>query len=231
MFDIYLRKFKDRIGEPLAYRLEKIDPKMITIFGLGFGLASAILAYFSLFVWALIFWLINRSLDGLDGLVARLHDKQDDLGGYLDTMVDWIVYAALPFGLVLAEPNAIRYLALAILLASFYINTAALMYLSIILEKKPFQKQDNQTTIIMPPGLVGGTETILFYCLILLFPGRIVLLFSIFAGLVSITIIQRISWAVRNLSPSQRKGRNNENQFSSSKILPVQHAATKDIPE
>ena len=230
MFDTYLRKLKDRIGKPLAYRLDKIDPKIITIIGLGFGLASAILAYFNLFVWALIFWLINRTLDGLDGLVARLHDKQDDLGGYLDTMADWIVYAALPFGLVLAEPNAVRYLALAILLASFYINTVALMYLSIIQEKKPFQKQDVQTTIVMPPGLVGGTETILFYCLFLLFPGQIVLLFSIFAGLVSITIIQRISWAVRNLSPSQHEGRNNENQYSSTKILPVQHAASKDIP-
>ena len=200
MFDDYLRVVKDRVGAPLARRLSGIAPNAITLIAFVFGLGSATFAYFGMYGWALSFWLLNRVLDGLDGLVARMHTKQDDFGGYLDILLDFVVYAALPIGIVLGAPGPDRYLVLIIMLAIYYINTASWMYLAAILEKRAAHNPGTPTTIVMPKGLIGGLETILAYCLFLLFPAQLSLLFFVFSLLVSVTIIQRLIWARKNLS-------------------------------
>lgn len=173
MFDSYLRNLKDRIGEPLARRMPNVAPNAITLAALLFGLGSAALAANGLFLWGLSFWLLNRTLDGLDGLLARLHNHQGDFGGYLDILFDFVVYAAVPIGLVLAAPTLEHFLALAVMLAAFYVNTASWMYLAAILEKRRLRDPETATTIVMPSGLIGGFETILAYGVFLLFPAHI----------------------------------------------------------
>jgi hypothetical protein len=106
-----------------------------------------------------------------------------------------VIYASLPIGLVFGSPSNGRYLALAFLLGSFYVNTASWMYLAAILEKRIAHNPNTQTTIVMPAGIIGGFETIIAYGIFLLFPSYITILFSIFGILVSITIIQRLIWA------------------------------------
>ena len=150
MFDTYLRNVKDRLGEPIARRMPNIPPSSITLTALFFGLGSAALAAHGLFLWSLAFWLLNRTLDGLDGLLARLHNRQDDFGGYLDILFDFVAYAAVPIGLVLAAPTTERYLALAIMLATFYVNSASWMYLAAVLEKRNARDPKTATTIVMP---------------------------------------------------------------------------------
>jgi hypothetical protein len=100
---------------------------------------------------------------------------------------------------VLASPTSDRYLALAVMLAAFYVNTASWMYLAAILEKRSSHDPDIATTIVMPAGLIGGFETILAYCVFLLFPAYITILFYFFSALVFITIVQRLVWAQRSL--------------------------------
>ena len=197
MFDTYLRNQKDRIGAPLAKRMSTIRPQAITLIALVVGLTAAFVAARGWYLWALALWLLNRSLDGLDGLLARLHNRQSDFGGYLDILVDFVIYAALPIGLVLSNPTLDRYLALAFMLGVFYINSASWMYLAAILEKHHAREPETATTIVMPAGLIGGFETILAYGIFLLFPDAMALMFSIFSGLVVVTIIQRLNWAWR----------------------------------
>lgn len=200
MFDTSLRRFKDQVGAPLAQSLSRVRPIVITALALVAGLFAAWFAFTQFYFAAFAFWILNRILDGLDGLMARLQDKQSDFGGYVDILTDFIVYASLPIGLVAGSPSSERYLALAFLLASFYVNTASWMYLAAILEKRSAHKPDIQTTIVMPAGIIGGFETIIAYGIFLLFPARITTLFSIFAVLVFITILQRLIWAKRNLA-------------------------------
>lgn len=200
MFDAPLRRFKDQVGTPLARRMSGISPTLISILGLAIGLFATYAAYKQQYLWALMLWLLNRILDGLDGLIARLHQRQSDFGGYVDILTDFIIYAALPIGLVAGSPSNERYLALAFLLASFYVNSASWMYLSAILEKRAAHSAETQTTIVMPAGIIGGFETIIAYGIFLLFPVYITALFSIFATLVFITILQRLIWAKRTLS-------------------------------
>jgi len=200
MFDSTLRRFKDQVGTPLARHMSRVSPMFISILALAVGLFAAYGAFKGQYLWAFAFWILNRLLDGLDGLIARLHDRQSDFGGYVDILTDYIVYAALPIGLVAGSASNERYLALIFLLAFFYVNTASWMYLAAILEKRAAHSPETQTTIVMPAGIIGGFETILAYGIFLLFPAHITILFSIFATLVFITIVQRLIWAHKHLS-------------------------------
>lgn len=150
---------------------------------------------------ALALWLVNRIFDGLDGMLARVTQQQTDFGGYLDIVADFAVYAAVPIGLFLGRATADLGISLALLLGSFYVNAASWMYLSAILEKRCAGAgvRGELTTVTMPAGLVGGTETILFYSAFLIWPGALRWLFPVMAGLVVLGVFQRLWWAQRHL--------------------------------
>lgn len=207
MLDPLLRRTKDVVLAPLTQTpLRHLHPTVITVIAVLVGLAAAGVASQELYGWGLGLWILNRFLDGLDGTVARSQGKQSDLGGYLDIVLDLVAYAGIPIGLVMAQPSLELYLALAILLASFYVNTGAWMYLAGLIEKRQREgicdptSSESLTSLIMPPALIEGTETIVLYTLFFLFPQRLLLLFYVMATLVGVSIFQRMIWAIQNLS-------------------------------
>jgi phosphatidylglycerophosphate synthase len=149
---------------------------------------------------ALALWLANRVLDGLDGTLARVQGAQSDVGGYVDLLLDFVVYAAIPFGLVLGRPSVATALAALALVGSFYVNAASWMYLAALLERRGVgaRSRGELTSITMPEGLIGGSETVVLYTLFL---------FSAMAALVVVTAAQRLVWAVRRLPPPVPNGR------------------------
>ena len=192
MFDPELRIVKHRLLSPLA---EKITVSATYLTGLGFaiGLLSVMFAWQGRYWLALMAWLLNRLFDGLDGEVARVKTQQSDWGGYLDILADFVVYALLPIGLMMSNTSLSGWFALAFMLACFYVNAASWMYLSALLEKR--QATQSLTSITMPKGLIEGTETIVMYCLFIVFHDFLAILYSLMALLVIITIFQRLSWA------------------------------------
>ena len=205
MLDHRLRVYKDVVLRPLAARLENISPNQITVLAALVGLAAAGAATIPAYGLALALWLVNRVLDGLDGMVARRCKRQSDFGGYLDIVLDFAVYAAVPIGLYLGAPGYGTGVALIALLGAFYINAVSWLYLSAILEKRQAGAgtRGELTAVTMPSRLIGGTETILFYVAFLIWPGQLWWLFSAMAGLVMVTIGQRLWWASRNLAEGQ----------------------------
>ncbi len=201
MFDNLARNTKEIVLTPLARPLAQVHPNVVTLVALGFGLAAAGLAWQQWYVGAGLLWAINRFTDGLDGTVARVHGRQTDFGGYLDILADYVVYAAVPLGLVLGLPTAVNWLALALLLVSYYVNAASWMYLAAILEKRQqgATAVGEKTTIIMPPAVIGGTETALIYFLFLLWPSQLVWWLGGMTALVVVSIIQRLVWAAREI--------------------------------
>ncbi|MBA3946884.1 MAG: CDP-alcohol phosphatidyltransferase family protein [Herpetosiphonaceae bacterium] len=202
MVDKVLRVPKEKVLAPIATHLApRIHPTTITLIAFGFGLVASGAVWQRAYGLGVSLWLINRVLDGLDGTVARLNGKQSDLGGYIDVVLDHVIYATLPIALVLAQPSVAAWLSLTALLSSFYINGASWMFLAALLEKRRAgaSAQGELTTITMPGGLIEGTETVVFYALFLLFPGATTLLFSLMAVLVFTTIVQRLVWALRHL--------------------------------
>lgn len=201
MLDPLLRPVKDRLLAPVARQLGGVAPGLITAIGLLVGLAAGLASGCRAYGVGLVCWILCRVLDGLDGVQARAHRRQSDLGGYFDQVSDFLIYAAVPVGLVIGRPEDGLATPALWLLASFYVNAASWMYLSAILERRGLGAtiRGEETTITMPDGLIGGSETILFYGLFFLFPGKLALLFLLMAVLVAITALQRVLWSARTL--------------------------------
>jgi phosphatidylglycerophosphate synthase len=200
MRDSVLRQQKDRFLAPVAeYAFISIHPNAVSIAALVVGLLSALAVSQQAYLAGLALWLMNRILDGLDGVVARTHRKQSDFGGYLDLFLDTIVYLAVPLAFVVASPSITNLGAALILLASYYLNTISWTILSALLEKRRLQPANRLTSLEMPTGLIEGAETIVFYAAFHLLPGYVAPLFWLMAALVVFTAGQRIVWAYRHL--------------------------------
>jgi phosphatidylglycerophosphate synthase len=208
MFDHLLRGFKDQLLAPLARLLVGVSPNALTVAACLVGVACAVAVAVGAWWLALALWIANRVLDGVDGSVARLTNRQTDLGGYLDILLDFVVYAAIPLGILVRfaaihhRCEAIIAQLIALLEAAFFVNACSWMYLAAVLEKRRAgaAARGELTSVTMPPGLVAGTETVVFYAAFL-FVGAVdygeclAWLLGVMAALVSVTIVQRLIWA------------------------------------
>lgn len=202
-----MRLVKDITFNPLARFVQHMPPWFFSVMGLLVGLATAVALWQQAYALGFLLWFFNRVFDGLDGAVARLCGLQSDFGGYLDIVVDFVVYAAIPVGLVAGVVDASAstgtaqplVLGLIFLLCTYYVNAASWMYLAAILEKRHAAYDGRLTTITMPAGIIGGTETIVFYTAFILFPSYLVWLFSLMGLLITVTILQRLVWAARHI--------------------------------
>ena len=120
-------------------------------------------------------YVFSRILDGLDGAYARLTKQQTDFGGYFDILVDFTCYGLIPLGVTAAHPDYHSWIALVYLEVTFFVNAAGLFFLSALIEKdavvrKKFFSKKELTTLTMPPALIEGTESLILFGAIILFP-------------------------------------------------------------
>ncbi len=201
MRDATLRQKKDDVMVPLARHLfGSVHPNVISFIAMSVGVITIVAILNQLYVIGLVLWLLNRVLDGLDGVIARVHDKQSDFGGYLDLLLDFVVYLAIPIAFLWVMPTQVNLWAGIALLAAYVINLLSWNSLSALLEKRQYQSEGRLTSIEMPSGLIEGLETIIFYCLFFLVPSYLAILFVTMAVLVFFTAGQRVWWAYRNLA-------------------------------
>ncbi len=206
MIDIILRLPKERILEPLAKGpLQQIHPNVLTVSACAVGIGAGVAAWQNATGLALGLWYLNRLLDGLDGTVARVNKKQSDFGGYLDIVLDMVAYVAIPLGLAFAANRLEVFIALSLLFASFYINSAAWMMLAANLEKRNLgaKARGELTTVTMPTAIVEGAEAVVIYSLFLLFPAWLPFWFSLLAGLVLLSAIWQVVWAYRHMDQNR----------------------------
>ena len=169
----------------------------VTLVGLVLGMAAAglIAVGWSGVVVALVL-MASRLADGLDGAVARARGKTD-FGGYLDIVADFAFYGAIPLAFVLRDPGA-NGVAGAVLLFSFYVNAATFLGFAILAEKQGLQSRSRgEKSLYFTAGLMEGTETILCFLILVLWPGLFVPLAWIFAALCLVTALARVTLAAR----------------------------------
>jgi phosphatidylglycerophosphate synthase len=139
----------------------------ITIGGCLLGLAAALAASFGRFYIALTLLIVSRIADGLDGAVARA-TRRTDRGAFLDIVLDFFVYAAVPLGFAIWSPHT-NALPAALLLASFVANGSAFLAFSIMAERRGMiTTRQGQKSIYYLAGIAEGFETIAFmiaFCL------------------------------------------------------------------
>jgi len=146
--------------------------------------------------------LLSRLADGLDGAIARATEKTD-FGGYLDITSDFLFYGAVPLGFVLSDPGA-NGVAGAFLLVSFYFNGTSFLGYAILAERHGIETTTQGVkSLYFSNGLLEGTETILFFVLICLFPSAFAPLAWIFGALCFATAGLRILSARTVFSPTK----------------------------
>lgn len=184
------------IKPPLKVAADKLNkigitPNQITVFGFLVGISAIPALYLREYYVALGLIIINRVLDGLDGALAR-ETRPTDAGGFLDITLDFIFYSGIIFGFALADPQT-NALAAAALIFAFIGTSSSFLAFAVMATK------NNIESVVYPNkslyylgGLTEGTETIILFVLICLFPRYFPLMAYVFAGACWLTTILRI---------------------------------------
>lgn len=203
MLDHRLRHVKERWYGPAARLLARWTPALgVTAAAFVVTLAAAAAAWQGAFAAATLLWLAGRILDGLDGVVARVRGEVTPAGGYLDMVLDTVGYAAIPLALAAHHGTPGWWAAVAVLLASFYLNTVSWGYLSGLLagaSAGAAPPPAGFTSAPLPRGIVEGFETVVLYTLILALPAWSLALVWVMVALVLLTVVERVAWGIRRL--------------------------------
>ena len=168
----------------------QFSPNQITLFSFILGIFCFIFLSLGMIYIALIFFILNRFFDGVDGALARLKEPTD-LGGFYDIISDFLIYALLPLGFILFDKN--NFLSMSLLLTSFIGTCSTFLTTAWIFEKKKIKIEQLSTkSFFYSEGLIEGTETIVFFIFMFIFFEFASFIAFIFAILCFLTAIIRI---------------------------------------
>ncbi|MCV0395932.1 MAG: CDP-alcohol phosphatidyltransferase family protein [Rhizobiaceae bacterium] len=173
-----------------------VSANVVTLVAFGAGLGGAVAIVFHQYWLGLALVLASRLGDGLDGAVAKVNGPTD-LGGYLDIVLDFVFYGAIPLAFVLANPGA-NAVAGAVLLLAFYANGASFLAYAVMAEKRRLTgAARGPKSFFFTTGLAEATETIIVFALMCIFPAWFPVLAYIFAAMTAWTTLSRIVQASR----------------------------------
>ena len=171
----------------------------VTFVAFALGMAAAAAIAFDLPLWGLGLMLAGRLADGLDGAVARL-TRPTERGAFLDITLDFLFYASIPLAFALAAPAA-NALPAAVLLAAFIGTGSTFLAFAVLAEKRGLASPVfPQKGFFYLGGLTEGTETLLCFALMCLWPLHFAWWAYGFALLCAFTIVTRIVGGARALS-------------------------------
>jgi phosphatidylglycerophosphate synthase len=198
LLDSYLRKYIDPPLKKIAAfsRNLPITPNHVTLGGFLIGAVACFLAMLQLYWWALLCLVLNRLFDGLDGAVARIKNQNSDFGGYLDITLDFFIYGGFPLCIAIGLGTSdAAYAAAFLLFCIITTGTSFLAYAIIAAKNNMETEHQGKKSFYFSNGLMEGTETILFMCLMCILPQYFVTLCIIFGVLCLITTAMRIYMA------------------------------------
>ena len=173
-----------------------LSANAITLAACVVGLAAAAAIAEGWFLAGLALILASRFGDALDGAVARLKGKTD-LGGYLDIVLDFFFYGAVPMGFILADPAA-NAVAGAALILSFYVNGSSFLAYAIMAERRGLETwARGSKALYFTAGLAEATETVAAFALACLLPAWFPVIATVFAAMTLYTALARIVLAAR----------------------------------
>jgi phosphatidylglycerophosphate synthase len=168
----------------------------MTWLAFALGLICCALVVLGHMGWALALMLASRLADGVDGTVARL-TQPTPLGAYLDITLDFLFYASVPLAFALHDPSH-NALPAAVLLAAFIGTGSTFLAFAVLAQKHGLaQERTLGKGFYFLGGLTEGTETIVCFALMMLWPAHFNVLAYTFAALCAITIATRIAAGLR----------------------------------
>ena len=184
-----IRPAVDALAAPLARA--GVQANTVTWLGLGLGLGAAALIANGFFALGGLVIVLSRACDALDGAIAR-QTQATDLGGFLDIVLDFVFYASIPLAFAIANPTH-NALAAAVLLAAFVGTGSSFLAFAVIAAKRNLDNvaYPNKSFYFLG-GLTEGTETLVFFVAMCLWPAQFALLAWVFAGLCAVTTAARL---------------------------------------
>lgn len=194
MFDRHLLPLQHRwLGRPArALARAGVTADGLSIAGFVVGLGVLPLLAGQAYGAALACILLNRLCDGLDGAVARVAGPTDR-GAFLDVALDFVFYAAVPFGFALADP-AVNALAAAALIFAFVGTGSSFLAFATVAAQRGMAANSPHKGLYYLGGLTEGAETIAVFAAFCLWPSRFPLLALSFAVLCGATTLARWRW-------------------------------------
>jgi len=196
MFDAALRARLetplDRVGRRLVQA--GVTANALTAGGLLVGLGACVAIALDQWWIGLVLWLGNRAADGLDGPVARRLGPTE-LGGFFDIIADFAIYGGVLIAIGISQPDT-RPACLVVLL-TYYLSGSAFLAFSSLATR--LQVEGDGRSLHFPAGIAEGSETIAAYIVILAWREQAELLLWVWAGLVAITLFQRLVMTSRLL--------------------------------
>lgn len=192
MIDAKLLPLQRRLLRPIALGLVTFGVRadQVTITGFLLGIVALPLLASQQYTWALVFILLNRVLDGIDGEVARL-TIATDRGAFLDIALDFVFYALIPLGFALANVTE-NALAAAVLLAAFVGTGSSFLAFSLMAQKRKLHAQKFPSKgLYYLGGLTEGAETIAVFVAFCLWPDLFTPLAYGFAFACGLTTLSR----------------------------------------
>lgn len=191
------------VRRPLSIVAEWVDElgisaNQVTVAGFVIGALALPALAFEQYTLALVCIMINRVMDGLDGALARIQGITD-AGGFLDISLDFLFYSMVPFGFVLANPE-MNAVAGAFLIFSFVGTGSSFLAFAIMASKQGIDDPvySNKSLYYMT-GLTEGSETILCFMLMCIFPATFVTIAFVFGAMCWFTTGSRIYNGFRTL--------------------------------
>lgn len=206
MFDPLLAPLSRKILQPPARYLvsRQVSANQVTLAGFAVGMLALPALALGWFGLALLCILLNRLADGLDGAVAR-QTQTTDAGGYLDIVLDFIFYSAVPFGFLLYDPAQFG-IAAGLLMLTFMGTGATFLAFASIAAKHAIDNPGySNKALHYMGGLTEGFETILAFVAFCLWPQHFTVLALTFAGLCWLTALTRLWAGYRTLRELQKR--------------------------
>ncbi|MFZ2155977.1 MAG: CDP-alcohol phosphatidyltransferase family protein [Bradyrhizobium sp.] len=201
MLDRYLLEAQNALLRPVALKLNSrgVAADALTLTGFLFGVGSAVFVATGFAGTALIPIALNRLFDGLDGAVARLAGPTDR-GAFLDIALDFAFYAMVPLAFAAANPTQ-NAMAACLLLASFMGTASSFLAFAVIAAKRGATSVSfPQKGIYYLGGLTEGTETIVAFTVMCLWPNQFPIVATVFSALALLTTMMRWLWGWRAFS-------------------------------
>ena len=154
------RSMLSGLAEQLLKR--NITANQVTVAGFLVGMTAVPLIIFNYTYIALACIILNRLLDGVDGTLARM-STPTDRGGFLDIVLDFIFYSAIPLAFAIANPES-NALAAAFLIYAFIGTGCSFLAFAAIAEKRKLSSTEfPDKSFYYLGGLTEATETIVIF--------------------------------------------------------------------
>jgi phosphatidylglycerophosphate synthase len=192
--DVLRRRFRTPVDETGAWLARRgVSAEALTVAGFAIGVAGCLAVLGEYYGLALICLFLNRIADLLDGAVARA-TRVTDFGGFLDILLDLLVYSGFVLAFAVGRPeNAVP---AAILIYTFLATGASFLAAANIAAKRGITREPpERKSFFYKAAIAEGVETTAYLVVICLLPDHFAIVTYVFAAICWVSVAGHFIWA------------------------------------